>query len=113
MTRFERSAYFEQLVVLREQHALSTDRVSVLSVADAIRYVEAVMTAIALDEEPWQLEPELEPATADVKSAIDAAVHAAPVEREWPAPFPRRHRRHDAWRHARHDAADRQDDDLR
>jgi hypothetical protein len=53
----ERHAFFERLVALRDGYAASTDdRVAVLSIADAIRYAEAILTAIELDIEPWLAE---------------------------------------------------------
>jgi hypothetical protein len=53
----ERHAFFERLVALRDGYAASTDdRVAVLSIADAIRYAEAILTAIEVDIEPWLAE---------------------------------------------------------
>jgi hypothetical protein len=53
----EPHAFFERLVALRDGYAASTeDRVEVLSIPDAIRYAEAIMTAIELDIEPWLAE---------------------------------------------------------
>jgi hypothetical protein len=53
----EPHAFFERLVALRDGYAASADdRASVLSVADAIRYAEAILTAIELDIEPWLAE---------------------------------------------------------
>lgn len=54
----ERQAWFERLLVLRDGYVRSDDRVGDLSIADAIRYVEAVMAAVDLDTEPWVLEPD-------------------------------------------------------
>ena len=53
----ERLAFFERLVALRDGYAASTDdRTVVLSIADAIRYAEAILTAIDIDIEPWLAE---------------------------------------------------------
>jgi hypothetical protein len=57
MSWTERQAYFERLVAMRDWYAGSCDdRVAVLSIDDAIRYAEAIMTAIELDAEPWLAE---------------------------------------------------------
>ena len=54
MGRSERDAYFERLVAMRERYAESDDdRGVALSIDDAIRYAEAIMTAVDLDAEPW------------------------------------------------------------
>jgi hypothetical protein len=54
MSWTERQAYFERLVTMRDRYAESDDdRLPVLSIGDAIRYTEAIMTAIELDAEPW------------------------------------------------------------
>jgi hypothetical protein len=59
MGRSERDAFFERLVAMRDGYAVGVDdRASVLSVADAIRYTEAILVAIELDAEPWVAEPE-------------------------------------------------------
>jgi hypothetical protein len=59
----ERHALFERLLVMRDGYPTSDDRTGVLSIADAIRYGEAVMTAVELDIEPWLAE--LDDAFAD------------------------------------------------
>jgi hypothetical protein len=59
----ERHALFERLLAMRDRYPISDDRTSVLSIADAIRYGEAVMTAVELDVEPWLAE--LDQAFAD------------------------------------------------
>ncbi len=46
--------------------ASDDDRVAVLSIADAIRYTEAIMTAVELDAESWRAE-------ADETGAHDTA----------------------------------------
>jgi hypothetical protein len=57
--RSDRHAFFERIVALRDGYALSEDdRDGVLSIADAIRYSEAVLTAVELDIEPWLAEPD-------------------------------------------------------
>jgi hypothetical protein len=57
MGRSERQAYFERLVELRDAYgAAAEDHGAALSIDDAIRYAEAVMTAVALDTEPWLVE---------------------------------------------------------
>jgi len=62
MSRPERTAYFEQLVALRDGYgAAADDRRAVLSIADAVRYAEAIMTAVELDAEPWVAEPDAVP----------------------------------------------------
>jgi hypothetical protein len=59
MSRSERTAYFERLVALRDGYGAATDdRRAVLSIADAVRYAEAIMTAVELDAEPWVAEPD-------------------------------------------------------
>jgi hypothetical protein len=53
MTTNERDGYFERLVSMRMSYALhDDDSRAVLSIDDAVGYVDAVMTAIALEEEP-------------------------------------------------------------
>jgi hypothetical protein len=53
----DRHTFFERLVALRDGYAASSeDRVAVLSIADAIVYAEAIMSAIELDIEPWLAE---------------------------------------------------------
>jgi hypothetical protein len=55
----KRHAFFERMIALRDGYALSDDdRVGVLSIADAIRYAEAILTAVELDIEPWLAEPD-------------------------------------------------------
>jgi hypothetical protein len=59
MGRSERHAFFERIVALRDGYlATPDDRRTVLSIADAIRYGEAIVTAIELDAEPWLPEPD-------------------------------------------------------
>lgn len=59
MSRSERTAYFERLVALRAGYgAAADDRHAVLSIADAVRYAEAIMTAVELDAEPWVAGPD-------------------------------------------------------
>jgi hypothetical protein len=54
----ERHAFFERIVEMRDRYAVGHDRAGVLSIADAILYVEAVMTAVELDVEPWLADPD-------------------------------------------------------
>jgi hypothetical protein len=64
MSRYERTVYFERLVTMRMTYALhEDDNHGVLLIEDAIAYVDAVMTAIALEED---LETEI------VAAAIEA-----------------------------------------
>jgi hypothetical protein len=59
MGRSERHAFFEQIVAMRAGYLASPDdRRAVLSIADAIRYGEAIMIAVELDAEPWLPEPD-------------------------------------------------------
>jgi hypothetical protein len=53
MSRYERSEYFEALYRLKGAYdeASPMDRRSEISIDDAIAYAEAVMSAIAADEE--------------------------------------------------------------
>ena len=54
MGRAERREYFERLIAMRDGYAGSgDDRRAVLSVDDAIRYVEAILTAVESETEPW------------------------------------------------------------
>ena len=49
-----RQVDFERLIAMRDGYARADDdRVAVLSIDDAIRYTEAIMTAVELDAEPW------------------------------------------------------------
>jgi hypothetical protein len=89
MGRSERHDYFERLVALRDGYAASRDdREAVLSMADAVRYAEAIMTAAELDVEPWLAEPDEafadEPAptaaTADITDTAATADAAVAVE---------------------------------
>jgi len=58
MSRSERDAFFERLVAMRDGYGVDdADRGSALSIGDAIRYAEAIMTAVELDAEPWVAEP--------------------------------------------------------
>ena len=53
----ERHAFFERLVAMRDGYgASSDDRDVVLSIADAVRYAEAILTAIEFDIDPWLAE---------------------------------------------------------
>jgi hypothetical protein len=59
MGRSERNAQFERFVALRARYASDeTDRRAVLSIDDAIIYVEAVMSAAAVEVEPWTVDVE-------------------------------------------------------
>ena len=53
MSRYERSQFFETLYALRERYAVRSDddRSSALSIADTIRYAEAVMAAAEAEAE--------------------------------------------------------------
>jgi hypothetical protein len=87
MTPSERHEFFERLLVLRAlDRASDVDRQPVISVADAIRYAEAVLTAVELDREPRPADP-----GAVEFDHFARQVEAAARGREWPAPFPRRH----------------------
>lgn len=58
MNRSERDAFFERLVAMRDGYgADNADFGSALSIGDAIRYTEAILTAIELDAEPWVAQP--------------------------------------------------------
>jgi hypothetical protein len=55
----ERHAFFERIVAMRDGYRASPDdHGAVLSIADAIRYGEAIMTVVELDAEPWLAEPD-------------------------------------------------------
>jgi hypothetical protein len=59
MDRPGRSEFFERLVAMRDGYpGEGDDRGSALSIADAIRYVDAILTAIEIDTEPWVPEPD-------------------------------------------------------
>jgi hypothetical protein len=59
MARSEHNAFFERLVAMRDGYGSGdADRGSALSIGDAIRYAEAIMTAVELDAEPWVAEPD-------------------------------------------------------
>lgn len=59
MDRPERSEFFERLVAMRDGYpGDGDDRGSALSIDDAIRYVDAILTAIEVDTEPWVPEPD-------------------------------------------------------
>ena len=59
MGRSERRAFFERIVAMRDRYLASPgDHRAVLAIADAIRYGEAIMTAVELDAEPWLPEPD-------------------------------------------------------
>jgi hypothetical protein len=67
MSRYERTQYFEALVALRLMYAARTDydRISVISIEDAIAYSEAVMTALEIEDDAAVLdEVEIERSTA-------------------------------------------------
>ena len=51
MSRYERSRYFEDLCVLRFRYGAlgDDDRLSVISIDDAMIYAEAVLAALAAD----------------------------------------------------------------
>ena len=95
MGRSERHDLFERMIALRDAYPGSDDdRTGVLSIADAVRYGEAVMTAVELDVEPWVADPD--DAAADEASA-DAVggPSPAPMTRTqrfasdlWPWPRP-------------------------
>jgi hypothetical protein len=53
MSRYERTQYFEALVALRLTYEARSDfdRVSVISIEDAIAYSEAVMAALEIEDE--------------------------------------------------------------
>ena len=57
MSRYERSQYFEALYRLKSGYdaASPMDRRSEISIDDAIAYAEAVMAAIAAEEEEAQM----------------------------------------------------------
>jgi len=58
MSRYERTQYFEALVALRLTYEARTDydRISVISIEDAIAYSEAVMAALETEDEAAVLE---------------------------------------------------------
>ena len=59
MSRSERHAFFERIAAMRDGYLASPDDQRwVLSISDAIRYGEAIMTAVELDAEPWLAEPD-------------------------------------------------------
>jgi len=53
----ERHALFERLLALRDGYPMSNDRTGVLSIADAIRYAEAIMAAASVDPESRTAQP--------------------------------------------------------
>ena len=59
MGRSDRHAFFERIVAMRDGYLASPDGYrSVISIADAIRCGDAIMTADELDAEPWVPEPD-------------------------------------------------------
>jgi hypothetical protein len=73
MGRSERNEYFERLVAMRDGYGASADdRAAVLAVDDAVRYAEAVMTAVEHDDEPWHAEIE-ETAAYEAREARESA----------------------------------------
>jgi hypothetical protein len=67
MSRYERTQYFEALVALRLTYEARSDydRVSVISIEDAIAYSEAVMAALEIEDDAAVLdEVEIERSTA-------------------------------------------------
>ena len=67
MSRYERTQYFEALVALRLTFEARSDydRLSVISIEDAIAYSEAVMTALEIEDDAAVLdEVEIERSTA-------------------------------------------------
>ena len=88
MGRSERHAFFERIVAMRDGYLASPDgHRAVLSIADAIRYGEAIMTAVELDAGPWLAEP----GQVNVESAGDGPDHPGHVRRFasdlWPWPI--------------------------
>jgi hypothetical protein len=84
----ERHDDFERLIALRDGYAARVDEhVAVLSMADAMRYAEAILTAVEIDVEPWLVE--LDEAFGDEPSAAgDASAATAPSSIERPTPWP-------------------------
>jgi len=62
MSRYERTQYFEALVALRLTYEARSDydRLSVISIEDAIAYSEAVMAALDIEAEDALVLDELE-----------------------------------------------------
>jgi hypothetical protein len=84
----ERQSWFERLLALRAGYPQSDDRTGVLSVADAIRYVEAVMSAAELDDEPWQANLDEADPGARQEPAIDLSREHRFASDLWPWPNP-------------------------
>jgi hypothetical protein len=75
MNRFERNALFERLVELRAGYgAWAQDTEAVLSIADAITYAEAVLSAAAADDEAWPEDGEDATPTAPIHGLPETAV---------------------------------------
>jgi hypothetical protein len=73
------------LVGLRDRYAAAADdRRAVLSMADAVRYAEAIMTAIELDAEPWHADRD-EASAAESRGARPAARPAVEPPATWSA----------------------------
>ena len=90
MGRYDRNAYFEQLVALKLRPAGEDDRRSAISIEDAIVYAEAVMLSSEL---------ELEAAAADDAAAVEsgAAADAAASRTTPPDRSARSRRLMDGW----------------
>ena len=59
MDRPERTEFFERMVAMRDGYpGDGDDHASALSIEDAIRYVDAILSAIEIDTEPWVPEPD-------------------------------------------------------
>ena len=93
MGQSERHAFFERIVAMRDGYRASPDDGrAVLSISDAIRYGEAIMTAVELDAEldaePWLREPD----HVDVDVAGAGPNHPGHPRRFasdlWPRPIP-------------------------
>ncbi len=88
----ERHDFFERLIAMRDDYAASADdRVAVLSMADAVRYAEAILTAVEIDVEPWLVELDEalveEPATA-ADPSDPASASSPPRSTERASPWP-------------------------
>jgi hypothetical protein len=78
MGRSERHTFFERIVAMRDGYpASAADRDAILSIGDAIRYGEAIMTAVELDAEPWLIEPD----SVEVDTAGEGPGHPGHVRR--------------------------------
>jgi hypothetical protein len=84
MSRYERHAYFEQLVALKLRPMGDDDRRAVISIDDAVIYAEAVMLATELELAEACPEATADPAGEATPAATTA--NAAAADHDAPAP---------------------------